>query len=295
MQLTSTQAFHHRWSAAMAAGDVYALRALYQPGSSVQLSLGTGLVLMGAESIAAGYAETFGVVGGVVTAGVERFIDLGFAYVAESWQSSGYASTLSYDVFVLEGGLARYHVSGSVAPRTPAALPAESAAPGQYFYRQVWDATNARDLAALAQLYAPDAVRASAGVVQRGSLAILQSEQQTWAQGGGQRISSLSTFVEGPNILAAEGVIEAVLMDTTFSLEIYDVWLMRGGQGVLNISGLINPRPEELNRLMQRVASSRRRAERPEAYGPNQLESRPYSGLEGGGSRNRLEGGSYQR
>ncbi|HTJ66407.1 MAG TPA: nuclear transport factor 2 family protein [Actinospica sp.] len=267
MQLTATQVFHHRWSAALAAQDAAALRGLYRD-DAVQLSVGTGRTLVGAEAIAAGYAEVFGVVGGITTTGVESFTDLGTAYVAESRQTSGFAQALAYDVFALHDGRARYHVSGSITPRTATALPAESATPGQVFYRRMWEAKRTRNAAAIAGMLTPDAVQATVRGVLRGGPAIVQGEQRAWQYNADRRLRGLSAFVEGPNVLAAEGVVNVTLLETPFDMEFYEVWLLRDdGPAALNVSGLINPRPEELKQRLQRIGAQQAQAVQTVAYG----------------------------
>lgn len=257
MHLSPAQAFHHRWCAAMAARDAAALRELYHP-DAVQLSAATGQVLSGAPAIASGYAELFEVAGAIRT-DVMSFVDLGDGFVAESTQATASMQTTGYDVFVLADGRARFHTTGAISPRPPAALPAESAAPGQAFYRRFWAAVNARDAAALEHLYAPDAVQASLDAVVRGRQAITGGVRQVWQSVGPAQLKGLTRFVEGPDALVVEGVANIGLMEARLDVEFYEVWLLRAGQAVLTVNGLINPRPAELRQALQKLADHRTR------------------------------------
>ncbi|WAL68585.1 nuclear transport factor 2 family protein [Amycolatopsis cynarae] len=275
MHFSPAQAFHHRWCAAMAARDTTALRELYHP-DAVQLSVATSQVLTGAQAIASGYAELFGSVGAVQTTAVESFVDLGEAFVAESTQQTGFLQMTGYDVFALVDGRARFHVHGAISPRPPAALPPESGAPGQAFYRRVWAATNARDAAALQHLYAPDAVMASTAGVVRGLQAITTGIQQVWQSAGPAQLKGLSRFVEGPDALAVEGVANIGLMEARLDVEFYEVWLLRAGQATLTVTGLINPRPAELRQGLQRLAEHRTRVLQTFAEGVTLRASAPW-------------------
>ncbi|MHC3473493.1 nuclear transport factor 2 family protein [Streptomyces sp. 7R007] len=257
MQLTSAQAFHHRWCAALAAQDTAALGELYHP-DAVQLSVSTGRTLLGAEAIATGYAESFGIAGAVNTTGVENFIDLGTSFVAESTQSTSFAQATSYDVFALDGGRARFHASGSLFPRSPGALPAQDpAAPGQAFFRQLWNAISMQDAATLTSLYAPDAVHASVAGIMRGGQVITDSLRQRWRQVGPPQLRSLSCFVEGPGALAVEGMANLGFgPDVRLDVEFYEVWLLHQGRAVFVTSGLISPRPAELRQGLQNYADN---------------------------------------
>jgi ketosteroid isomerase-like protein len=260
MHLTPTQIFHHRWAAALAAQDVAALHGLYHP-DAVQLSVGTGQTLVGAEAIVAGYAELFGIVGAVTTTRVETFTDLGTAYVAETHQTSAFAQSFAYDVVTLEGGRARYHVSGSINPRPPALeLPPDTGTPGQTMYRRMWETTYARNFAARAELYAPDAVQASSGTVRRGRDAILRAEQQGLQAGTNPQLKTLSSFVEGPGVVAVEQVVSMVIQDTQWDLECYSATILRDGKVAMDVDGLINPRQEELSQAVRTVGLAQARA-----------------------------------
>jgi ketosteroid isomerase-like protein len=257
MQLSPAQAFHHRWCAAMAARDAAALHELHHP-DAVQLSVVTSRVLVGAQAVAANYAELFGAAGAVATA-VQSFTDLGEAFVVESTQSTTSMQMTCYDLFVLAEGRVRFHAAGTIAPRPPAALPPESDAPGQAFYRRLWAAMNARDAATLDHLYAPDAVQASVGGVVHGRQAITAGIRNVWQTVGPAQLKGLTRFVEGPDVLAVEGVANIGLAQARLDVEFYEIWLLRAGQAVLAVNGLINPRPAELRQGLQRLAEHQTR------------------------------------
>lgn len=259
MQLTTTQIFHHRWAAALAAQDVAALRDLYHP-DAVHLSVGNGQTLVGADAIASGFAELFDVVGAITVTSVESLIDAGGAYVAETVQSSRFAQARSYDAFVLDNGRALFHVTGSVNPRPPAVTPRGSYSPGQVLHRRYWEACDRRDIAAVGDLYAPEAVAVELDTVVHGRQMILQNLQQAWQQGVITRLKSLSAFVEGPDVFASEGVLTLTVYDTPLDIEFYDVWILSAGRVGFNFTGFINPGLADVKQWMQKLADIRIRA-----------------------------------
>lgn len=135
-------------------------------------------------------------------------------------------------------------------------MPAQDpAAPGQAFFRRLWDAISTQDAATLTNLYTPDAVHASVAGVMRGGQVITDSLRQRWREVGPPRLRSLSCFVEGPQVLAVEGVANLGFgLDLRLDVEFYEVWLLRQGRAVFVTHGLISPRPAELRQGLQRYA-----------------------------------------
>jgi ketosteroid isomerase-like protein len=260
MQLSSAQMMHHRWCAALAAGDVASLRALLHP-DAVQVSAATGQVLTGVEQIAGALEQLFGVAGPVATSGVESFVDVGDAFCAESVQSTAYAQVLSYDTFVLDGGRIRFHINGSIAPRALSPLPPPAGpSEGQDIYRRYWAATSAHDPNGLAGVYAPDIRFSNVGNVVYGRDAVIGGIQRFWASGLGSMLKTVSRFVEAPQVLAVEATASVGGNGGRLDITYYEVWMLQRGQISHSIRGLISPRPAELKQIMQKMADNNTRA-----------------------------------
>ncbi|WP_033223267.1 nuclear transport factor 2 family protein [Kitasatospora phosalacinea] len=261
MQLTPGQVFHHRWCAAMAARDVAALRDLHHP-DAVLLSSSTGSVRSGAERIAADYSQLFATAGAVTTTAVEDFTDLGDAIRVESVVSTAFARMLTYDVFALDAGRVRVHVTGTILPRPPAPAPAQHAVPtpGQALHRRIWAATDARDAAALRAVYAPDAVQTVFGGVVRGADAIARGTWEGWQHGHATRLKAVTAFTDAPQAVCVEGVAGVEVQDTRFEVAYYQVFLVRAGLVTHSVTGLISPRPAELRQGLDRLADARLKA-----------------------------------
>jgi hypothetical protein len=56
-----------------------------------------------------------------------------------------------------------------------------------------------------------------------------------------------------------EGVANIGGMEARIDVEFDEVWPLRGGQTTLAVNGLINPRPDELRRNLQKYADHRTR------------------------------------
>ncbi|WP_030241958.1 nuclear transport factor 2 family protein [Streptomyces sp. NRRL S-350] len=261
MHVTPSQAFHHRWCAAVAAQDLAALKGLYHP-DAVMLSSTTGSVQAGAEQILAGYAQLFRTVGAMTTTAVEEFTDLGDVIRVESVRSTAFAPMLAYDVFALDDGRARVHVTGSIRPRPAAPAPPQHSVPtpGQNLHRRIWDAIDARDATALRAVYAPDAAQTVVGGVIRGADAIVQATWQNWHDGNTTRLKAVTAFTDAPQAMCAEGVAEVALQDTRFDTAYYQVWLLRAGLVTHCVTGLISPRPNELRQGLERLSDARLKA-----------------------------------
>ena len=261
MQLTSGQVFHHRWCTALAAQDVATLRGMYHPGA-VQVSTATGQVLTGVDQIAGSLTQLFNVAGAVTTTRVEQFVDAGELICVESVQTTTYAQALTYDVFVLEGGLIRFHANGSISPRTqaPPPVPANPPTPGQDLYLRYWAAVGALDPVALSTLYAPNVVQVNVGTVVHGRDAILAAAQQYWHSGGRPQLMAVSRFVEAPQAVCVEAVAKMGGQGSLIDLTYYEVWLIQSGVVSHAVRGLITPRPAELREGLQRLHEHQIRA-----------------------------------
>ena len=266
MQLSPAQMFHHRWCAALAAGDAATIRGMFHP-DAVQVSTATGQVLTGAEQICGALEQLFAVAGPITTSGVESFVDLGDSFCVESVQSTSYAQVLSYDVFAIDGGLIRFHTTGSVAPRSLSPLPPPSGpSQAQDLYRRYWAALSAQDPNALAGLLAPDIRFCDAGVVVYGRDAVLAAMRQVWAGGIGTTLKTVSRFVESPYTLCTEATANVGGRGGRLDISYYEMWILRQGQVPQQtqishlVRGLINPRPAELKQIVQKMAAANARA-----------------------------------
>lgn len=259
MQLSSAQLFHHRWCAALAAGDVAALRAMFHP-DAVQVSMATGQVLTGVEQIAGTLEQLFAVAGPVATSGVESFVDLGDSFCVESVQSTAYAQVLGYDVFVVDGGLIRFHANGSIAPRSLSPLPPPTGpTQGQDVYQRYWTATNAQDPNALAGVYTPDVRFSNVGNVVYGRDQLVGAVHRFWAGGMRSTLKTVSRFVEAPQMLCIEATANVGSRGGALDITYYEVWMLRQGQVSHLIRGLITPRPAELQQIIQKIAAANQR------------------------------------
>lgn len=259
MQLSTAQMLHHRWCAALAAGDVAALRSLFHP-DAVQVSTATGRVLNGVEHIAGALEQLFGVAGPVATSGVESFVDLGDAFCVESVQSTAYAQVFGYDAFVVDDGRIRLHVNGSITPRSQSPLPPPAGpTQGQDLYRRYWAATGAQDPSALTSVFAADLRHSNAGNVVYGREPFVAGAQRFWAGGLRSALKTVSRFVETPHALGVEATAGVGSQGGGLDITYYEVWLLRQGQVSHLIRGLITPRPAELKQIMQQVADTNMR------------------------------------
>ena len=265
MQLSPAQMFHHRWCAALAAGDAATIRGMFHP-DAVQVSTATGQVLTGVEQIGGTLEQLFAVAGPIATSGVESFVDLGDAFCVESVQSTAYAQVFSYDVFVIDAGRIRFHATGSIAPRSLSPLPQPTGpTPGQDVYRQYWAATSAQDPNGLAAVFAPDIRFSNAGNVVYGRDATIGGIQRFWAGGLGSMLKTVSRFVEAPGALCVEATASVGGQGGRLDITYYELWMLRQGptphqvQISHLIRGLINPRPAELKQIMQKVADANAR------------------------------------
>ncbi|MEY9932737.1 ketosteroid isomerase-like protein [Catenulispora sp. GP43] len=259
MQLSSAQMFHHRWCAALAAGNVAAVRDLFHP-DAVQVSSATGQVLSGVEQIAGALEQLIGVAGPIATSGVESFVDLGDAFCVESVQSTAYAQAFCYDVFVIDGGRIRFHATGSISPRALAPLPQPSGpTQGQDLYRRYWAATSAQDPNGLAAVFGPDLRFSNVGNVVYGRNEVIGAVQRFWGSGMGSALKTVSRFVETPQALCVEATADVGGRGGRLDLAYYEVWMLRQGQVSHLIRGLITPRPAELKQIMQKAADTNMR------------------------------------
>jgi ketosteroid isomerase-like protein len=271
MQLSAAQLVHHRWCAALAAGDVAAVRGLLHP-DAVQVSTGTGRVRNGVEQIAGALEQLFAVAGPIATSEVDGFIDLGDAFCVESVQSTTYAQVFGYDVFVLDGDRIRFHVNGSITPRSLSPLPPPAEpTQAQDVYRRYWTATSARDLNGLGGVFAPDIRFSNVGNVVYGRDTVMGGIQRFWAGGMGSTLKTVSRFVETPHALCVEATAGVGGNGGSLDITYYEVWMLRqgepSGQGQTPhqmqishlIRGLITPRPAELKQIVQRMADANQR------------------------------------
>ncbi|MEY9860021.1 hypothetical protein ABH935_005655 [Catenulispora sp. GAS73] len=260
MQLSPAQMFHHRWCAALAAGDVATIRGMFHP-DAVQVSTATGQVLTGVEQIGGALEQLFAVAGPIATSGVESFVDLGDSFCVESVQSTAYAQVFSYDVFVIDAGRIRFHATGSIAPRSLSPLPQPTGpTQGQDVYQRYWAATSAQDPNGLAGVFAPDIRFSNAGSVVYSRDATIGGIQRFWAQGLGSAFKAVSRFVEAPGALCVEATASVGGQGGRLDITYYEVWMLRQGQISHLIRGLINPRPDELKQIMQKMADANTRA-----------------------------------
>ena len=256
MQLSSAQMFHHRWCAALAAGDVAAVREMFHP-DAVQVSSASGQVLSGVEQIAGALEQLIGVAGPIATSGVESFVDLGDAFCVESVQSTAYAQVFSYDVFVIDAGRIRFQANGSIAPRALAPVPTPAGpTQGQDVYRRYWAASGAQDPTGLAAVFAPDLRYSNAGSVVYGRNEVIGALQRFWGGGLNSALKTVSRYVETPQALCVEATASVGGRGGRLDITYYEVWMLRQGQVSHLIRGLITPRPAELKQIMQKMADT---------------------------------------
>lgn len=260
MQLSPAQMFHHRWCAALAAGDAATIRSMFHP-DAVQVSTATGQVLSGVDQIIGALEQVFAVAGPIATSGVEGFVDLGDSLCVESVQSTSYAQAFSYDVFAIEGGRIRFHANGSIAPRSLSPLPPPTGpTQGQDVFRRYWEATGAQNPNGLAAVFAPDIRFSNAGSVVYGRDAVIGAIQGFWAGGLGSTLRTVSRFVETPQALCVEATANVGGEGGRLDITYYEVWMLREGLISHLIRGLISPRPAELKEMMQKLAEANARA-----------------------------------
>jgi|SRR5579859_3097276 len=116
MQITGGQTFYYRLCEARENQDRALLEALYHP-DAVSLSLSTGQVTRGREAILDSFKQTFQVAGAISLRSVESLVEAGEAVCVEATLSTRFAEVQTYDIYMLQAGMAKQHVSGLISPR----------------------------------------------------------------------------------------------------------------------------------------------------------------------------------
>jgi hypothetical protein len=159
-------------------------------------------------------------------------------------------------MFVLRNGAVSHHISGQISPRQPEMPRDFPNTPGAGFYQQLLTGLQRLDYRQLAALYRPDAlaVNAGFGVVRQGRDSILDGVRQEY-RFGGPSVQALTSFVEGDDVVCAEGV-EKVRISTrpttpvAIDLLVADAVIVRGGAVRYQFTCLLRPRPAELQAML---------------------------------------------
>jgi len=275
VQLTLGSEFYGRLTRAMEQHDLVTLASLYHP-DAVQLSADTRQVLRGTAAIVAAADSMLQAIGPIRAVSAGKFVECGDVLCVEATQAVRFQEVQTYDVFVLRAGAVQFQFSGMIAPR-PAALPQSAGGPPtpeRRVYDRYRSAAGARDFARLRDLISADAVDiyASLGVARQGRDAILDAARDEARHSSPPKLKAITCVVEAPGLIGVEAVVtETALLPgggifgqpggPTLDLHGYEFLVLRGGVVRCRVSGLISPRPDEVEAIITQSAEQIRRGQ----------------------------------
>ncbi|GIH21567.1 nuclear transport factor 2 family protein [Rugosimonospora africana] len=259
--MTGGQEFYARLSKAREDQDIAALGAFYHP-DAVSISLSTGQVFSGRQAIVDAFARTFQAAGVISSKSVESLVEAAGTVCVEATFTTRSGQIQTYDIYLLQAGMIKQHVSGLISPHPPVGQGRVQQWPqtnGWAFFHYLRTAAEARDFVILAGLHHADAVSVGCSLNHSlsGREAIVNSAKQFAANGGYLKLKSIEAFAESSEIICLESVQTLEITSTRagsaqIDLLNYAVWVVHAGRIQRHFSGYISPRGPDLQRAIQR-------------------------------------------